>query len=123
MFVTHVSSSPGVELVNLSINGALVPTRPGDAPVTLVWPGEGIGASIEVFPAMRGRDSRLDINSGRWDIVEFLRAGRAQRSGNSVTVGYEVGGRAVSYRFDFDSTTVPFLMPELSDFSCPTSLD
>ena len=123
MFVTHVSSSPGVELVHLSVNGTMIQTRPGDAPATLVWPGEGIGASVEVFPAMRGRESRLEVNSGRWDIVEFLRAGRAQRSGNSVTVGYEVGGRAVNYRFDFDSTTVPFLMPELSEFACPTSLD
>ena len=123
MFVTHVASSPTVELVHLTVNGQAIQTRPGDAPATLDWPGQGIGASIQLFPEQRGRASLLRINSGRWDIVQLLRQGRAQRSGNSVTVTYEIGGRSIQYRFDFDSTTVPFLMPELAQFSCPTSLD
>jgi type VI secretion system protein ImpL len=123
IYVTLVSSSNKVEMVNLIINGTSVRTLPGEAPTAIDWPGEGIGASIELFPTTPGRESRFKVDDGRWDIVEFLRKGRANPQGSTVTVGYEVGGRAVNFRFDFESTTVPFLMPELSDFSCPTSLD
>lgn len=123
MFVTHVSSSPTVDLAHLTVNGGQVQTRPADAPAGLIWPGEGSGVSVELFPAQRGRPSRLDFNAGRWSIVDFLRQGRARRDGNVVQVTHEIGGRTITYRIEFDSTTVPFLMPELFDFSCPVSLD
>ena len=40
-----------------------------------------------------------------------------------VDVTHEIGGRTITYRIEFDSTTVPFLMPELADFGCPTTLE
>lgn len=123
MFVTHVASSPTVELAHLSINGSQIQTRPDDAPATIVWPGQGIGVIVELFPAQRDRPSKREFAQGRWDMVAFLRQGRARVSGNVATVTHEVGGRTITYRIDFDSTTVPFLMPELAEFSCPTSLD
>ena len=122
MFVTHVSSSPTVDLAMMTLNGGTIQTRPGDAPASLMWPGAGSGVTIQLFPEQRGRGSRADFTAGRWSIVDFLRQGRARRDGNVVSVTHEIGGRTITYRLEFDSTTVPFLMRELFDFSCPADL-
>lgn len=82
-----------------------------------------LGISIELYPAEEGRPSNLSFSEGRWDIVEFLRKGRTRVTGNVVDATYDIGGRSITYRIEFDSTTVPFLMPELADFACPTSLE
>ncbi len=123
MSVTHVTSSPTVELSVLSINGAAVRTQPDSTPLAQSWPGQSSGVSIELFPNKRHRNSVLSFSQGRWDIVDFLRQGRSKVSGNVVDVRHEIGGRSISYRIEFDSTTVPFLMSELSDFSCPLTLE
>jgi len=79
--------------------------------------------SIELSPEERGRETVKQFSPGRWAIVDFLRQGRARASGQEVTVTHEVGGRTITYKLEFNSSTVPFLMPELTDFSCPTSLE
>lgn len=121
--VTHVASSPTVKLAVLTMNGASARTQPGGAPVALSWPGVSSGMSIELSPAERGRESVRSFANGRWSIVDFLRKGRARVSGQVATVTHQVGGRTITYQLEFDSNTVPFLMPELSQFSCPTSLE
>ena len=123
MSITHMSSSPGVELAVLSMNGASIRTQPDSSPAALAWPGQSSGVSIELYPQQQGRASTLSFTDGRWDIVTFLRRGRARVNGNVVDVTHDIGGRSITYRIEFDSTTVPFLMRELSDFSCPTSLE
>ena len=123
MSVTHLSSSPTVELAILSMNGASIRTQADSTPAALSWPGQSSGVSVELFPAEAGRNSTLNLAEGRWDIVTFLRRGRARVSGNVVDVTHDIGGRSITYRMEFDSTTVPFLMPELGDFTCPTSLE
>ena len=121
--VTHVSSSPTVELAILQLNGGSIQTQPDGAPAALNWPGAAGGVQIELFPQEVGRSSSASFSDGRWAIVDFLRRGRANVSGNVATVTHQVGGRTITYRIEFDSTTVPFLMSELSDFSCPVSLE
>lgn len=123
MSVTHVSSSPGVELSMLSINGTGIRTQPESSPAAMAWPGASSGVSVELYPQQQGRSSTLSLADGRWDIVNFLRRGRARVNGNVVDVTHDIGGRSITYRIEFDSTTVPFLMPDLADFSCPTSLE
>ncbi|EEW58477.1 type VI secretion protein IcmF [Ruegeria sp. TrichCH4B] len=123
MSVIHTDSSPSVELAVLSVNGASVRTQPGSSPAALSWPGQSSGVSVQLFPEKRNRDSTLSFADGRWDIVNFLRRGRAKVTGNVVDVRHEIGGRSINYRIEFDSTTVPFLMPELTNFSCPISLE
>ena len=123
MSVIHTDSSPSVELAVLSLNGASVRTQPGSSPAALSWPGQSAGASVQLFPEKRQRNSTLSFADGRWDIVSFLRRGRAKVTGNVVDVRHEIGGRSINYRIEFDSTTVPFLMPELADFSCPVTLE
>jgi type VI secretion system protein ImpL len=123
MSVTHLSSSPSVELSVLTINGESIRTQPNSAPAAMNWPGLGSSVTVSLFPAAEGRASEVRFDGGRWDIVTFLRRGRAKVSGNVVDITHEIGGRSITYRIDFNSNTVPFLMRELSDFSCPVSLE
>ncbi|MFK7836785.1 MAG: type VI secretion system membrane subunit TssM [Sulfitobacter sp.] len=123
MSITHLSSSPTVELAVLSMNGGSVRTQPDSIPAALNWPGQSSGVSVELFPAVQGRGSTKSFANGRWDIVEFLRKGRTRISNNVVDVTHDVDGRSITYRIEFNSTTVPFLMPELSEFSCPATLE
>mgnify|MGYP000374021616 CR=1 FL=1 len=123
MSVAHAASSPTVELAVLQINGAAIRTQPGGAAAALDWPGQSSGVTVELFPSEAGRNSTKQFSDGRWAIVAFMRAGRARVSGNVADVTQQVGGRTITYKMEFDSTTVPFLMPELADFACPTSLE
>lgn len=123
MSVTHVSSSPSVELAILTINGSTVRTQPGGSAVSLVWPGDASGVTLELFPQNEGRNSTLSFTGGRWSIVDLLRQGSARISGNVVDLTLQVGGRTITYKMEFDSTTTPFLMRELSDFTCPTGIE
>lgn len=123
MSITHLSSSPSVQLAVLSINGASVRTQPDSTPAALSWPGQSSGVALELFPGVEGRNSALNFAQGRWDIVSFLRKGSAKVSNNVADVTLDVGGRSITYRIEFNSTTVPFLMRELSDFACPLALE
>ncbi|MCX7561651.1 type VI secretion system membrane subunit TssM [Sulfitobacter sp. F26204] len=123
MSISHLSSSPSVELAILSMNGASVRTQPDSIPAALSWPGQSSGVALELFPAADDRTSSLTFAEGRWDIVNFLRKGRSRVSNNVVDVTHDVGGRTITYRIEFNSTTVPFLMRELSEFSCPVTLE
>lgn len=121
--VTHESSSPSVELAVLSLNGNALRTQPNSTAAQMVWPGPASGVSLSLFPEERNRESTLRFSQGRWDIMSFLRSARVRTNGNVANVTQEVGGRSITYRMEFDSTTVPFLMPELSQFSCPVSVE
>ncbi len=123
MSITHTTSSPAVELAVLSLNGTTIQTQPDSNAAEASWPGSSSGVSIEIFPKEAGRASSLSFSQGRWDIVTFLRNGSARGVGNVVDVTHQIGGRSITYRIEFNSTTVPFLMPELSDFACPVSLE
>ena len=123
MSITHLSSSPSVQLAILSMNGASVRTQPNSIPAALSWPGQSSGVALELFPEVQGRVSNISYAQGRWDIVNFLRKGRTKVSNNVADVTHDVGGRSITYRIEFDSTTVPFMMRELAEFSCPVSLE
>lgn len=123
MSLTHQSSSPTVQLAIITINGNTARTQPDSFPVAMTWPGQSSGVGIELFPQADDRVSSLSFNQGRWDIVEFLRSGRTRVNTNIAEVTHEIGGRSITYRVEFDSTTVPFLMPELSEFTCPASME
>ncbi|WP_281824802.1 type VI secretion system membrane subunit TssM [Jannaschia rubra] len=120
---SHVSSSPSVELALLTLNGDGIRTAPGDQPIRLDWPSEGSGVSVELYPQEAGRAGAACYGNGRRAIIDFLRRGRAQVSGNVAEVTHQIGGHTITYRTEADSTTVPCLMPELSDFSCTMSLE
>lgn len=125
MTVKHLTSSPTVAFATLTVHGSSPPisTQPDSTPAGAAWPGSASGVSIDLIPAELGRQNTYSIAEGRWDIVSFLRSGKPRIKGSTVDVTYGVGGRSISYRFIFDGATVPFLMPELLDFNCPTALE
>lgn len=123
MFVTYESSAPQGIAPFLNIHGVDVPPRFDRQAAPVDWPGTGTGVSLQLTPAVQGRANRLDFSGGRWSIINFLRDATANVDGNIARITHGIGGRTVTFTFEFDSTTVPFLMPELQGFSCPTSLD
>lgn len=123
MSIKHVTSSPGVGLANLNIHGKTIPTQPDSTPAGFSWPGETAGVSIELIPTRIGNQATFEFSQGRWDIAKWLADGAPKVQGNVVTVRYTIRGQSITYRIEFDSSTVPFLMRELRDFSCPTSLE
>ncbi|MFN3145135.1 MAG: type VI secretion system membrane subunit TssM [Paracoccaceae bacterium] len=123
MSIRHLSSSPSVELATLALHGQQIVTLPNSTPVPFEWPGNGPGAVIELqLSGLRAESPRDGFSNGRWDIVNFLRRAR-KVSENVVEVTRSFDGVFITYRLEFDSPTVPFLMPELSEFSCPESLE
>ena len=76
-----------------------------------------------LLPQAAGGQNGLRFSGGRWALAEFITRGRNKRSGNRVDVTHQVGGRAVTYRLEFDSIAVPFMMRELSEFSCPKTIE
>lgn len=123
MSIRHLSSSPSVTLATLTLHGQQIVTLPNSTPVPFEWPGNGPGAVVELqLSGLRAESPRDGFSNGRWDIVQFLRRAR-KVSANVVEVTRSFDGVFITYRVEFDSPTVPFLMPELFDFNCPVSLE
>lgn len=123
MSIKHVTSSPGVGLATLTIHGKSIPTQPDSTPAGFSWPGETAGVQIDLIPTRIGDAASFSFSQGRWDIAKWLADGAPKVQGNVVTVRYTIKGQSITYRIEFDSSTVPFLMRELRDFSCPSSLE
>ena len=121
--IKHLSSSESVQLATLTIHGRQIVTQPNSTPAEFIWPGATSGISVElVAVGFDAATPRFDMSRGRWDIVNFLRGGRA-RGANVIDVTKTIQGVSITYRFEFDSPTIPFLMRELADFNCPVSLE
>jgi type VI secretion system protein ImpL len=121
--ISHEASHPTIEQAHLEINGVNTITAAGDPPKTVTWPGAGASTTLQVFPTL-DRNSTKEFRGGQWTIVQFLRgAASTQRTGNTLRTTFNVGGRSISYDISFNTSSNPFTMPELSEFSCPQSLD
>ena len=121
--LSHEASHPTIEQAHLEINGVNTITAPGDPPKTVTWPGAGASTTLQVFPSL-DRQSSSEFRGGQWTIVRFLRsAASTQRTGNTLRSTFNVGGRSITYDISFNTASNPFTMPELTEFSCPQSLD
>ncbi|MGL4320017.1 MAG: type VI secretion system membrane subunit TssM, partial [Paracoccaceae bacterium] len=121
--VTHVSSHPTIESAQIEINGTNALTAAGDPPASMVWPGTGASATLQIFPSL-DRESNIQFREGPWSFVRLLRSAASGQSDGSVTrATFQIGGRPITYEFGFNAASNPFTMPELNDFSCPQSLD
>jgi type VI secretion system protein ImpL len=121
--ISHETSHPTIQQAHLEINGVNTITAPGDPPKTVTWPGAGASTTLQVFPTL-DRNSTMEFRGGQWTFVQFMRAAAStQRTGNTVRATFNVGGRSISYDIGFNTASNPFTMPELSEFSCPQSLD
>jgi type VI secretion system protein ImpL len=123
MSIQHLSSSPSVNLATLVIHGERIITQPNSTPAKFTWPGGTSGVAIELTTSnFLEAPPRMEFSRGRWDIVTFLQDGRP-RGKNVLDVTKSVQGASITYRFEFDSPTIPFLMTELREFNCPDSLE
>ncbi len=121
--IAHTASHSSIEQAQLEINGTNTITAPGDPPKTISWPGAGASTTLQLFPSL-DRESSLQLRGGQWTFISFLKqAASTQTRGNVVTATFQVGGRSITYEFSFNAVSNPFTMPELTEFSCPQSLD
>ena len=121
--ISHVSSHPTIESAQIEINGTNTLTAAGDPPASVVWPGAGASASLQIFPGL-DRENAIQFREGPWSFVRLLRAAASVQTNGSITrATFQIGGRPITYEFGFNAASNPFTMPELSDFSCPQSLD
>ncbi len=123
MSIKHVTSSPGIGVAQLTIHGEFIQTQPDSSPAQFIWPGETIGVSIRLVPTQLGDGAEFSFSQGRWDVAKWLKSGAAKLNGNVATVRFTIQGQSITYRVEFESSTVPFLMPALQQFACPTSLE
>jgi type VI secretion system protein ImpL len=78
---------------------------------------------LQIFPGL-DRESAIQSREGPWAILRLLRAAASLQSNGSVTrATFEIGGRTITYEFGFNAASNPFTMKELTDFTCPQSLD
>ena len=121
--VRHMTSHNTIQQAQMDINGQLILTAPGDPAKTVVWPGGGGSATVQVFPAL-DRESARGFQNGPWSIIQLLNvAASRQPQGNGERVTFQIGGRPITYDFAFNAVSNPFTMRELREFSCPQSLD
>ncbi len=123
MNVNFESSAPPGVGIFLTIHGSGLNPLDANREREIIWPGSSTSVTLQLLGEANGRASELEYDGGRWAIVDFLRDATTSVDGNIARVTHSVGGRTVTFRFDFESNTVPFLMPELQGFTCPTSLD
>ena len=115
------SASPSVREVELTINGVKTTTRVGAPAQTVIWRGDGSATVLLVFADFGG--GKGPQYAGPWAIMKFIQEGSSRGSGNNIEVTHQVEGRSVTVNLSFSAVTNPFTMPELRDFTCPTSLD
>ena len=124
MSVAFVESSPGITFAQFEFHGRNLGTASeGDAPRSFTWPGEAPGIKVTLF-GNTGNLGERTFGGGRWAILDLLRRANVSRSGpNVVDATIRINGAFITLRISAESDTVPFIMPELADFSCPTSLE
>lgn len=121
--VAHVNSHNSIEDAILVINGMPIPTRKGDTPRTIVWPGQGKETVLQISPA-NDRESKLQFRGSSWTFIDFLRAATSKtQRGDTLRATYTIGGRTITYDFTINAIINPFTMREIKEFKCPQSLD
>ena len=121
--VAQVASSPTVESTTLNMSGREVQLFLNSSGASFTWPDDTADITVTLLPRSETTDNSLRFGGGRWALSEFVSRGRNKTSGTRADVTYQVGGRSVTLRLEFDSIAIPFLMRELSDFSCPTTIE
>ncbi|MEL6690161.1 MAG: type VI secretion system membrane subunit TssM [Pseudomonadota bacterium] len=120
--IAQVAATERVEGSILSIGSRQVQLLNGLTGQQIVWPDQISDLAITLLPQRNGINNSIRFGAERWSIISFLEQ-RPKISGTRVDVTPQVGGRAVTLRLEFDSITVPFLMREIREFSCPTTLE
>lgn len=121
--VTMVRNSGTVESTVINMSGRQVQLFLNSTGASFTWPDDTADILIVLFPQSETTENALRFGGGRWALSEFIARGRNSTSGTQADVTHQAGGRSVTLRLEFDSIAIPFLMRELSDFSCPTTIE
>lgn len=121
--ISQVASSPTVESTAITFSGRTIQLFPNSSGSSFAWPEETADIGIMLLPQSQVAENRLGFGGGRWALSDFITSGRNRSDGTRADVTHQVGGRSVTLRLEFDSIAIPFLMRELSEFSCPKSIE
>ncbi len=121
--ISQVASSPTVESTAITFSGRTVQLFPNSSGSSFSWPEETADITMVLLPQSDVTDNGLRFGGGRWALSDFITQGRNRSDGTRADVTHQVGGRSVTLRLEFDSIAIPFLMRELSEFSCPKSIE
>nr|WP_239030074.1 type VI secretion system membrane subunit TssM [Nereida sp. MMG025] len=121
--VSQVASSPTVESTTINMGGREVQLFENASGATFKWPDDTADISLTLLPQSVTTENTVRFGGGRWAIANFVSRGRNKASETQTDVTYQVGGRSVTLRMEFDSIAVPFLMRDLRDFSCPKTIE
>ncbi|PJI84227.1 type VI secretion system protein ImpL [Yoonia maricola] len=121
--IAQSGNSPTVEGTILNFSGRTAQLFPNATGATFTWPEDTADMSVTFLPRISETRTGLRFGSGRWALMDFITSGRTRSDGTRLNVTHQLDGRSVTFRMEFDSIAVPFLMPELSDFACPTLIE
>ena len=116
---------PG-DLVNvtISVNDQKLELIKDGTSQSITWPGTGNIVEMNTDSRFETSVRPRQWTGGQWAIVDFIRSGQTPRDlGNGVRMTHIFAGRTVRFDMTFASNFNPFTMPELSNFSCPQSVD
>ena len=120
--VRHMTSSPGVDRAQMEINGGVLISAPGDPAKTLVWPGTGGSANVNIF-SNNAFAGGTGFQEGPWSIVKLMERASRQAQGGGERLTFQISGRSISYDFSFNALENPFTLSAIRDFNCPQTLD
>ncbi len=122
--VTPFSLNGEADIALLNVNGQVVQSlQTGGLPVAMQWPGSMAGGtvSITLSPDIPGRASAV-VTEGPWAFMRLLEYGSVSQTADGMRARFVVGGRDVAYTMTVGSTSNPFFLAALSQFSCPAGL-
>lgn len=121
--IRQLKSSEDVSGTLVVFGDRRVTITPTSTAVTVSWPGETAEIFLTLLPHKVGVSSSVRFDGGDWAMADFIDVGGGHDTGSQVDISHLVGARAGRYRLQFDSVSVPFLMPELREFQCPQSVE
>ena len=118
--ITPTSLNADIDMALLSVDGQIVQGyQSGSSESTVTWPGGATGsANLSFTPALPGRQSVLGFQ-GAWAIRRLLEAGNVTPNGDGIDIRFVIGGRDAAFRIRAEPGPDPFLLPALSQFTCP----
>ncbi|QUJ78120.1 type VI secretion system membrane subunit TssM [Sulfitobacter albidus] len=121
--ISQAAASQAVESSEVTFSGRTVQLFPNSSGSSFSWPDETADIAIALLPRAEAGEDSLRFGGGRWALSDFITRGRIRKNGTRADVTHQVGGRSVTFRLEFDSIEIPFLMRELSEFSCPKTIE
>lgn len=94
-------------------------------PTQMIWPGPDgpPGASLAFTPPIEGQPNGVSY-AGAWALFRMIDAADVQPGATSdkLAVTFSAGDRSATYEVQAEGVTNPFVMPDLKEFRCPTTL-